>query len=421
MDAINPLKTATAETYEFQTANPYLNNEEETTATTDSVEKEDTSKESTKQQLEKDFDYMAEGLRLMKEGNLSEAIFAFEACEAWRYLGQCQADNENEKPAIAAYLKCYELDPYDLDALLALGVSYTNEIDFFQALKFLREWIASHPEYSILAQDALQKTDNDDYYGGWGGSTAEHKKVVELFHKALEINANDPDLHTVLGVLYNITNEYDFAERHFKRALQARPSDPSLWNKLGATQANGQKCQIAIHAYSKALELKPNYVRALSNLGISFANQKKHTEACQSYLASLKLNPHAMPIWDHLRTSLMHLGRNDLMELIEKRDSLEQPCDKSCIFFPFHAFFSSLFPSQKELKFPFLSATVILIFVCFVFFGTVFLSLLTEGNGNTSSYPTIITEPLLKDWKQKFPITVLSFHTKFQKKNTFFP
>jgi len=272
-------------------------------------------------------DYMTEGLRLMKEGNLIEAILAFEACvkkepnrsEAWRYLGQCHADNENEKCAIAAYLKCYELDPYDLEALLALGVSYTNEIDFFRALKFLREWIACHPEFCILAQEEGNH-EEAEFYGGWMGSRTEHKKIVELFQKALEINSQDADLHTVLGVLYNITNEYDKAELHFKRALQKRPDDPSLWNKLGATQANGQQCLVAINAYSKALELKPNYVRALSNLGISFANLKMHREACQSYLASLRLNPQAELVWDHLSTSLMHLGREDLIRLVEKKD-----------------------------------------------------------------------------------------------------
>ena len=130
----------------------------------------------------------------------------------------------------------------------------------------------------------------------------------------------DSDLHIVLGVLYNITSEFDIAENHFKKAIQSKPKDPSLWNKLGATQANGGKCKDAIRAYSKALQLKPNYVRALSNLGISFANQDMHKEACQSYLASLKLNSSADSVWDHLTMSLMHLNRGDLVELCKHKD-----------------------------------------------------------------------------------------------------
>jgi len=274
-----------------------------------------------------DKDLFAEGLRLMREGNLSEAILAFEACvqkepkrsEAWRYLGQCHADNEAEAPAIDSFMKCTSLDPYDLDALLQLGVSYTNEIDSFHALEYLQKWIGSHPDYHVIAEQ-LPQPQETELMGGWLGSRHEHSRVVELFNKGLEINNKDPDLHIVLGVLYNITNEYDQAELHFKKALQARPNDPSLWNKLGATQANGQKCPEAIKAYSKALQLKPNYVRALSNLGISFANQNMHREACQSYLASLKQNPKADGVWDHLTMSLLHLNRNDLVELSYKKD-----------------------------------------------------------------------------------------------------
>lgn len=219
-------------------------------------------------------------------------------------------------------MKCNELDPYDLDALLQLGVSYTNEIDPFHALKYLKTWIANHPDYSILADqiDLSIKKPQNNSYGGWMGSKDEHKKVVNLFEKAIKINDKDIELHVVLGVLFNITSEYDKAEMHFKKSIQLNPKDASLWNKLGATQANGNKPKLAMKAYRRALKLKPNYVRALSNLGISFANQDMHREACQSYLASLKLNPKADGIWDHLTMSLMHLNRSDLVDLCKFKD-----------------------------------------------------------------------------------------------------
>lgn len=348
MDAINP--TAVQQTkdpqYTFVDQNHYM--QPQPGQTTEAQQKDDTKKSD---------EYFKEGLRLMKEGNLNEAILAFEACvqieqnrsEAWRYLGICHADNENENSGIAAFLKCIENDPYDLDALLQLGVSYTNEIDPTRALKYLRSWIANHPDYSILNANATANSDEKEAHlpTSFMGSRREHTKVVDLFNKALQINGKDADLHIVLGVLYNITSDYDKAEVHFKKAIQARPKDPSLWNKLGATQANGQRCNDAIKAYSRyvvyslnmsywfcfiwfcfvllvvfnrALQLKPNYVRALSNLGISFANQGMHSEACQSYLASLDRNPSADSVWDHLTMSLIHMNRSDLVSLCEKRD-----------------------------------------------------------------------------------------------------
>ena len=153
--------------------------------------------------------------------------------------------------------------------MLQLGVSYTNEIDPYRALKYLRNWIGSHADYSILLNninnnnnvttigdekmDELNNNNNNN--NTWMGSRREHGKIVDLFNKALEINGNDADLHIVLGVLYNITSDYDKAELHFKKAIQARPKDASLWNNLGATQANGQRCHDAIKAYSRFVSL----------------------------------------------------------------------------------------------------------------------------------------------------------------------
>merc|ERR1712228_162511 len=109
MQAIDPSKGSDPQ-YQLSDANHYLDE---------------------KQNDELEINFFEEGVRLMSSGNLNEAILAFEACikkepnrsEAWRYLGQCHADNENESGAIASFLKCNALDQYDLDALLQLGVS----------------------------------------------------------------------------------------------------------------------------------------------------------------------------------------------------------------------------------------------------------------------------------------------------------
>eukprot|EP01084_Bolivina_argentea_P007149 13452_1 len=268
----------------------------------------------------------ANGKSLIEQNNLQDAILSFEAniqqnisnnfeiSESWRYLGIAQSENENEKDALAAYLKCYSLNPYNLDVLLTLSVSYCNELDTNNALNCMKQWIANNCKYFGLISDdnesdTKQTVSGFDY--DFGSSSDKHQQIVDLYLCALDINEMDADLQFVLGVLYNLTSQYDIAEDYFRNAIKMRPNDASLWNKLGATQANGNKPNEAIKSYKRALELKPNYVRTLSNLGISYANQKMHKEACEAYLKSLKLNPNADDVWSHLKMSLMYLGRTD--------------------------------------------------------------------------------------------------------------
>lgn len=278
-----------------------------------------------KNPYEQKLDPFEEGLKLMKDGNLTEAVKAFEAaCKydstraiAWRFLGKCSADNENEQNAIAAFHNCLEHDPYDLESLLQLGVSYTNDLKQQEALTFLRRWIENHPDYSQSVKKIVPKKNMDKFYIG---SKENQETVIEMFHQASQLQPSDHQVHTVLGVLYNLTCEYDKAIYHFKHAIMKEPKDPSLWNKLGATQANGEYSEASIESYTQALKLKPNYTRALSNLGIGFSNLSKYREAIQTYLACLTFNPNADNVWDHLSIALHQYGKRDLVPLVDQKN-----------------------------------------------------------------------------------------------------
>lgn len=76
-------------------------------------------------------------------------------------------------------------------------------------------------------------------------------QVARSFNDAAKLSPEDADVHIVLGVLYNLSREYDKAIESFKTALNLKPRDYSLWNKLGATQANSVQSTDAILAYQQ--------------------------------------------------------------------------------------------------------------------------------------------------------------------------
>lgn len=260
-------------------------------------------------------DPLKEGQELFRKGLLSEAVLALEAevlknpdnAEGWRLLGVAHAENDDDQQAIASMMRAQEADPTNLEVLLALGVSHTNELEQSAALKYLYQWLHNHPKYGKFAP----AEHFDSLY---------HSDVARIFNEAAQMSPEDADVHIVLGVLYNLSREYDRAIESFETAIKLKPHDYSLWNKLGATQANSVHSADAIAAYQQALDLKPNYVRAWANMGISYANQGMYDDSIRYYVRALAMNPKADNAWQYLRISLSCASRNDMIEACDSRN-----------------------------------------------------------------------------------------------------
>ncbi|KAF2277476.1 TPR-like protein [Westerdykella ornata] len=246
-----------------------------------------------------------EGMKIMEEGgNLSLAALAFEAAvqkdpqhiAAWVKLGEAQAQNEKETPAIRALEQALKLDPSNLEALMGLAVSYTNEGYESTAYRTLERWVAT--KYPSLIKEPL----SSDAEMGFTDRHLLHEKVTNLFIQAAQLSPSgehmDPDVQVGLGVLFYGVEEYDKAVDCFGAALDSTESGTTnssgqvhlLWNRLGATLANSGRSEEAIDAYSRALAIRPNFVRARYNLGVSCINIGCFTEAAQHLLGALAMH-----------------------------------------------------------------------------------------------------------------------------------
>uniref|UniRef100_A0A3P8RSB2 PEX5-related protein n=1 Tax=Amphiprion percula TaxID=161767 RepID=A0A3P8RSB2_AMPPE len=305
-----------------------------------------------------------EGQDKAREGDLNAAVLLLEAAilqdpqdsEAWQILGMTQAENENEQAAIMSLQRCLELRPNNLPALMALAVSFTNSGMQREACDALRRWISHNPRYRHLVQEGRSPLRGSPLQGSplhgsplQGSSLqcspsaprrahhtstparCELQDVLLLFQEVALLNLDcvDPDLQTGLGVLFNLSSDFNKAVEAFSAALSVRPQDYLLWNRLGATLANGNRSKEAVEAYTRALELQPGFIRSRYNLGISCINMGAHREAVSNFLTALNQQRRTQRcshqqmsanIWSALRIAISLMDRPELFQAVNIGD-----------------------------------------------------------------------------------------------------
>ena len=234
--------------YIFQDANPYVED-------LSSLENQAAAQEVNLDEDPSDEALFRKGVELYEAGDIWEAILAFEASvqkrpdndECWHYLGTCHAENDEDKKAIVCLQKAIEVDPYNLGSLLALGTSYVNELDSEKALRMLQSWVTHNPRFH-----GLQVT--PDIHSD--GTLMD--EVMQLVLAAHQHAPEDLDVKILMGVLYNVSSDFDSASSLLADAATSAGATPdfNLLNKLGATLANSNKSEEALPIYKQVTMVK---------------------------------------------------------------------------------------------------------------------------------------------------------------------
>ncbi|XP_055379937.1 peroxisomal targeting signal 1 receptor [Condylostylus longicornis] len=289
---------------------------------------------------------LEKGKEFLKQGDIPTAVLCFEAAvkqepenvEAWELLGLSQAENEMDPQAITALRKSLDINPNNKTVLMALAVSYTNESLQSQALNMLAKWLHINPKYSNLVPANLLENGNSITNSLIGPNAL--KDMQNLFLEAVKQNQTtvDPEIQEALGVLFNLSSEYDKAADCFQAALSSNPNSSKTWNRLGASFANGNRSVEAVDAYKQALEIQPGFIRARYNVGIICMNLKAYKEAAEHLLTALnmqasslsrsglsenvtsRVSPMSEVIWSTLRMVFALMGRDDLKKAAHSRD-----------------------------------------------------------------------------------------------------
>ncbi|XP_068158159.1 peroxisomal targeting signal 1 receptor [Drosophila tropicalis] len=295
------------------------------------------------------------GKEYLTKGDIPSAVLCFEVAakkeperaEIWELLGISQAENEMDPQSIAALKRALELQPDNRRVIMALAVCYTNEGLQYNAVKMLSNWLEVHPAYTQLLQSHPDlKSDSVSLASSLiGPKKLQDLQQIYLEAVRLRLPEVDPDVQEALGVLYNLSGEFDKAVDCYQAALQVDPQNAKVWNRLGASLANGSRSVEAVEAYQQALQLQPGFIRVRYNVGVCCMNLKAYKEAVEHLLTALTMQAHTnaaseLPnvaagggpslsggqnqmsdsIWSTVKMVISLMGRSDLQVHVSDRN-----------------------------------------------------------------------------------------------------
>ncbi len=173
--------------------------------------------------------------------------------------------------------------------------------------------------YSLLfisshaAADSANQTDelSDEYLllGSHFEQIGKQEKAVELYEKAISLNAENPRALTRLGGIYCTQKKTDDAITLFERAIELGHSDHRLHFVLGQCYQQKEDWSKAATQYKRTTELDPNNLNAYLYAGAAYEKTNQIIAAITAFHKATRLDPTVFEAWHQLGNLYRHIER----------------------------------------------------------------------------------------------------------------
>ncbi len=117
------------------------------------------------------------------------------------------------------------------------------------------------------------------------------QKALRAAQQAEQLDSNLPEVHSVLGAVYNATGKTVEAVAELKRALSLEPNSDDAYRRLGhAYMASGNGPQ-AIESFQKAVQLNPYFWQNQDALGAAYLELGDYSHALLAFQQVTTLEP----------------------------------------------------------------------------------------------------------------------------------
>jgi tetratricopeptide (TPR) repeat protein len=239
--------------------------------------------------------------------------------EAWFQLGEIEVAARKWKDAEAAYRKSYQVNPSNIEGLLAIADYRIGHNDAGKALEELRAEAEKHPERLDLrlAHAAVASS---------AGRRDEAAGEYELLLTKVRSNPNVlADVHRHLGELYFHAGDMQRSVTHLEKARQLRPEDPAALHSLGVVYDVLGRKKEATALYEACLKVDGQNPVALNNLAFYISQNGGDLDQALTFAQRARQRwPQQLQISDtiasiYLKKNLVENALDILEDLVQKK------------------------------------------------------------------------------------------------------
>jgi predicted O-linked N-acetylglucosamine transferase (SPINDLY family) len=200
-------------------------------------------------------------------------------CGSGRRYKDCHGRLEAESPR--APRAASSPDDGELRALMDDALAHQKALRSHEAETLYRSVLARAPD----TFDALHMLGTLRHQAG------DHDAAIDLFRRAIAVNADHAPVHSNLALALTATRAYDEALASVDRALALAPRYPEALNNRGLLLGAQSRYADALQCFDAALALTPDHPELLSNRGNALMELRRNEEAAQCFARLVELAP----------------------------------------------------------------------------------------------------------------------------------
>ena len=134
-------------------------------------------------------------------------------------------------------------------------------------------------------------------------------KSLQAYQKALEINPDDAEIHSNLGVTLKEMGQLDKSLQAYQKSVCIQPEFAEGYYNMGVFFQEQRKLKESVKAYQKAIQIQPDHVETYVNLGVVLREQGRLKESVKTHQKAVRIQPDYAEAHINLAITFLLQGR----------------------------------------------------------------------------------------------------------------